>query len=194
MTMRRRVFVVASAALLAAGGCSVTKITDPGNSGLETRRTFPAVWINASWTNGATGLPSRITSQSPATPFGQLCTPSQIVLENHTTKYANVPGDILLVGNGCSFLVAVAVCQTFGATGSTASQIPYCDVEPRLTTGFNLSVQRIIAANTAHPFPFGATPQTLEINLFFCSDGSDFNFAQLSPVKNIAPTDCVELK
>src|SRR5690348_8483651 len=93
-------------AVLALNGCKeLTDLTaiDDSTATTDTRRSFPAVWISASWSSGKTGLPLTSRSVFPTSFVGSLCPVSVIQMENHVTKYPAYPfGDILLIGNNCT--------------------------------------------------------------------------------------------
>lgn len=196
MAARRRC-IAGFAFLLALVGCdelkSLTEATG-ATAATDTRRSFPAVWISASWSNGKTGLPLTSRSVYPLAPFVPLCPISAIILENHTTKYAAYPfGDILLIGNNCTAVVFVAVCRTAGTGGQPSPSIPTCGVDPRKTSGTNFNIQRLGAARAAFPSPFGSTPLALDVEVFYCGAGSDFNFSVSKPKAGSDPTDCIEV-
>lgn len=196
MSTQRRSIAV-SAVMLALVGCNELKsLTEPTGAVAQTdaRRSFPAVWISASWSNGKTGTPSTSRSVYPPAPFVPLCPVSAIILENHTTRYAAYPfGDILLIGNNCTAVVYVAVCRTAGTGGLPSPSIPTCAVDPRKTAGGNFNIQRLGAATAAFPYPFGTTPLALDVEVFYCGAGSDFNFSVSKPKAGANPTDCIEV-
>lgn len=194
MSAQRR-WVVSCLACIGLSGCDALKtLTETETPAADTRRSFPAVWIGASWNSGKTGLPLTARSVFPTSYFGSLCPTSAIVLENHTTKYAAYPfGDILLIGNNCTVAVYVAVCRTAGSGGLPSPSIPTCATDPRQTPGLSFNIKRLGPTSTAFPQPFGDTPLALDVELFYCGAGSDFNFSVSKPKAGAAPTDCVEV-
>ena len=170
-------------ALAGLAGCS--GITDALSA--PSKSTYKSVWINATWTGGRTGTPLESKTDSPTSFTGSLCPANALLLENHTTRYAAFPnGDILIVTSNCTIVIDyVAICRTAGS-GSTAAVIPVCATDPRQTPASNLNIHRL---GRGTPDPWGTTSVNLDINVFYCAQGSHFNFGELS---GKAPTDCVE--
>jgi hypothetical protein len=193
----QRRWIVLCLAFLGLSGCEELKSlteAETTTAASDNRRSFPAVWISASWSSGKTGLPLTARSVFPTAPFVSLCPTSVIIMENHTMKYAAYPfGDILLIGNNCTVPIFVAVCRTAGTGGQPSPSIPTCGVDPRKTSGFNFNIQRLGAASTANPYPFGNTPIALDVEVFYCGAGSDFNFSVSKPKAGADPTDCIEV-
>jgi hypothetical protein len=181
---------------VALSGCVASGTFDPGsaNTGADNRRAFPAVRISASWSAGKTGLPSASTATPPPGSFGTLCAANTFAVENHPTQYTSSFADggatLLVVGSTCTIPTFFAVCRA-GASPQT-SAFGVCASDPRLTEAANVTVLRVGAATTARPVSFGPTSTALDIELFFCSDLSDFNFSLARPKPGVSPTDCVE--
>lgn len=180
-----RVFQSTSIIVLASIlGCS--GITDALKTATQ-KTTYKSVWINASWSGGRTGTPLSSTADSPTNFVGSLCPANALLLENHTTKYPPFPsGDILIVTNNCTVVIdEVAICRTSGSSGGTAATLPVCAVDPRQTPSGNFNIHRL---GRGTPDPWGTTSVNLDINIFYCAQGSHLNFGQVS---GKAPTDCV---
>ncbi|MEA3246104.1 MAG: hypothetical protein U9Q74_08085 [Gemmatimonadota bacterium] len=186
--MRAWIVGVEVAGVAALGGCdALNSLVDT-----DTRQTFPAVWVHASWSGGRTGTPLESKGVFPANYFGAVCPANSVVLENHTTKYAAFPfGDILLLSNTCGNIIWVAVCRTSGSGGVASPSIPTCSPDPRDTPGDHFNIQRLSGAGG--PYPFGNTPINLDVEVFWCGTGSDFNFSVSKPRSGAKATDCVEV-
>jgi hypothetical protein len=171
------------AALAGLAACS--GITDALTSASKT--TYKSVWINASWSGGRTGTPLESTADTPTSYVGSLCPANAILMENHTTRYAAFPfGDILILTNNCTIAIEyVAMCRTAGS-GSVAASIPVCATDPRQTPASNLNIHRL---GRGVPDPWGTTSVNLDVNVFYCAQGSHLNLGEIS---GKAPTDCVE--
>lgn len=196
MTSRLASTVVAAVLLLS--GCVASGTTDPGtvNTIQDNRRAFPALWISASWTAGVAGAPTlTVVVPPPVGFFGTLCAANSLVIENHPTKYANLTGGgaaFLVIGSNCTIPVNIAICRNAGATGTTSPPLGVCATEPRTTLGDNIQYQRVGANTGSTPVAFGATSLNLGVEIFICSDLSEFNFRTFPPKLLVAPTDCVE--
>jgi hypothetical protein len=195
----RRLPVHAATACLTAclTACVAAGTLDPGtaHTGTDNRRAFQAVRISASWTGGKTGLPSARAVTLPAGFFGTLCSASDFVVENHPTQYNTLPGGgatLFVVGSNCAQPTYVAVCRGASSGAGQTSAFPPCATDPRFTEGGTISMLRVAAASLNRPISFGETSTTLDIELFFCSDQSAFNFSLSVPKVGVAPTDCVE--
>jgi hypothetical protein len=185
------------AIVMLVSGCIGTGTLDPGtaNTATDNRRAFQAVRISASWTAGKTGLPSTRTVTPPAGFFGTLCAASDFVVENHPTNYTTLPGGVatlFVVGSNCAIPTYVAVCRGGSSGAGQTSAFPACAADPRFTEGGTISMLRVAASSLARPISFGETSTTLDVELFFCSDRSAFNFMMAVPKAGVAPTDCVE--
>lgn len=150
-------------------------------------RRFQAVWINASWSGGRTGTPLGVKAVSPSSFFGRLCPASSLVMENHSTRFPGFGStDILVISNNCTIPVLIAVCATAGSGGS-GSSLPVCAIDPRKTPLNRVKIARL--SGGGQPEPLGQTSRNLDINVFFCSDISTFNWGK---VPGADPTDCVD--
>jgi hypothetical protein len=69
-------------------------------------------------------------------------------------------------------------------SGGGASDIPICSIDPRTTPTNNVSIQHI-----GNRVRLGFTPINFDVNVFWCSDTSSFNFGRFS---NLANLECVE--
>jgi hypothetical protein len=167
---------------LVAGCPSLTDSLSAGDS----KTTYQSVWINASWSGGRTGTPLSSKAVTPNDYVGSLCPANALLLENHTTKYPAFPfGDILIVTNNCTIVIDyVAICRTSGSSG-TASTLPVCATDPRQTPASRLNIHRL---GRSTPDPWGSTSVDLDINVFYCAQGSHLNLGEVS---GKAPTDCV---
>ena len=182
---------------LTLSACIGSGVTDPGtvNTIQDNRRAFPAVWISASWSAGVAGAPTAVSTVLPSGYFGTLCAVSSLVIENHPTKYANLTGggaQFLVIGSSCTLPVNLAVCRNVGSSGTTSPPLGPCAAEPRQSLIENVQVQRVGAATTTAPVAFGATSLNVAVEIFMCSDLSDFNFRLAAPKFGVAQTDCVE--
>lgn len=179
-----RAFSLALILLATLGGCK--SLTD-SLSAVGQKSTYKSVWINAGWSGGRTGTPLSSKADSPVDYVGSLCPANSLLLENHTTRYAAFPfGDILIVTNNCAIVIEyVAICRTSGSGGGTAASLPVCSVDPRQTPSGNLNIHRL---GKGSPDPWGTTSINLDINVFYCAQGSHFNFGEVSAKP---PTDCV---
>ena len=182
MSRLSRAWPAALAALVGIVACSglTDALTAPGKT------TYRSVWINAGWTGGRTGTPLTSTADTPNDFVGSLCPANSLLLENHTTRYAAFPnGDFLIVTNNCTIAIEyVAICRTAGS-GSTAATLPLCATDPRQTPASNLNIHRL---GRGSPDPWGTTSVNLDINVFYCAQGSRLNLGEIS---GKAPTDCV---
>ena len=127
--------------------------------------------------------------------FGTLCAASDFVVENHPTNYTTLPGGgatLFVVGSNCAIPTYVAVCRGGSSGAGQTSAFPACAADPRFTEGGTISMLRVAASSLARPISFGETSTTLDVELFFCSDRSAFNFMMAVPKAGVAPTDCVE--
>lgn len=179
-------------------GCVGKAIDDPGteNTLTDNRRGFPAMRISAIWTNGKTGLPSDRAVTVPPGFVGTFCAASDIVVENHPTQYTNVfpngGATFLVVGSACVSPTNVAVCRSGGAGIVQTAPFGVCADDPRLTLAANVAMLRVGAATTNRPTAFGETSTTLAVELFYCTDASDFNFLLSNPKLGVGALDCVE--
>lgn len=190
-----RMFGVSTLTLLSA--CVGTGTLDPGtaNTATDNRRAFQAVRISASWTGGKTGLPSSRTVTLPVGFIGTLCAATDFVAENHPTQYATLPGGgaaLFVVGSNCAQPTYVAVCRGGSSGAGQTSAFAACAADPRFTEGGTITMLRVAATSLTRPISFGETSATLDVELFFCSDRSAFNFTLSVPKAGVAPTDCVE--
>ncbi|MBZ5555740.1 MAG: fibronectin type III domain-containing protein [Acidobacteriia bacterium] len=160
-------------------------------------RTFPAVWVNASWVGGRTGTPLSSKGIDPPSHFGALCPASSLLLENHPSYDPfldlDFPGSGTLYAtfSGCTPLPSnLAMCRTSGSGGGS-SNIPTCSSDPRTTPASNVvPIQHIGTVHT----PIGtATPINFDVNIFWCSDQSEINvFRAVGRLTTAANLDCVE--
>ena len=183
--------------MMLVSGCVGTGTLDPGtaNTATDNRRAFQAVRISASWTAGKTGLPSSRTVTLPAGFFGTLCAATDFVAENHPTTYSTLPGGgatLFVVGSNCAQPTYVAVCRGGSSGAGQTSAFAACAADPRYTEGGTMAMLRVAASSLTRPISFGETSTTLDVELFFCSDRSAFNFTMTVPKAGVAPTDCVE--
>lgn len=178
---------LAAALLAVTTGCtSFDSLVAP----TESRQSFAAVWVSASWSGGRTGTPLESRGVFPTTYVGALCPASSLRLENHVTTYSAFPlGDALILTNLCGNVLYVAVCRTSGASGGGAT-IPVCATDPRQTPRSNLNVYRLSPGIAQ---PVGTTSVNLSVEVFWCGTGSDFNFSVATPKSGAAPTDCVQV-
>lgn len=151
------------------------------------KRTFKAVWLNASWLGGRKGPPlnSRGVDPVPGTVFGTLCPANSVTLENHPPSREGDLLDHSLFGRTtCSISIReVAVCRSAG--GGSAGPPPVCAVDPRQSSNFSL---RSIGRSGVSLLAQG-TAEALDVNLLWCSDRSHFN---LGEIRGVSPLDCVE--
>src|SRR5512140_1632331 len=93
----------AIAFLLALGSCK--SITDALNASTASNlKTYPPIWINASWQGGRTGTPLQVKSVIPPTLTGAYCPPNAIDMENHlqtSQYYARGWENSLTITNNC---------------------------------------------------------------------------------------------
>ncbi len=189
--------IISLAGLLLVG-CVGKGIDDPAteNTFTDNRRAFPAMRISALWTNGKTGLPSDRAVTPPPGSVGTFCAASDFVVENHPTQYTNVfpngGATFLVVGSACAAPTNVAVCRSGGAGIVHTSAFGVCADDPRMTLSANIAMLRVGSATTARPTSFGETSTTLAVELFYCTDLTDFNFLMTVPKLGVGPLDCVE--
>jgi hypothetical protein len=171
-------------------GCVGKGINDPGteNTFTDNRRGFPAMRISAIWTNGKTGLPSDRAVTVPPGFVGTFCAASDFVVENHPTQYTNVfpngGATFLVVGSACASPTNVVVCRSGGAGIVQTAPFGVCADDPRQTLAANVSMMRVGAVWT--------TSTTLAVELFYCTDASEFNFLLSNPKLGVGTLDCVE--
>jgi hypothetical protein len=109
-----------------------------------------------------------------------------MVLENHP-PVTNFNADQLTVTNNCHIQVPnFAVCRTAGSGGG-ASDLPICSIDPRQTPFSNVYLP--VIGSTTNRQPLGQTPIDFDVNVFWCSSTSGFNFGRY---KNLAQLECVE--
>ena len=182
----RKKFAALSALLIVLQLAGCKSLTDSLAAGTTTKRTYPSIWINASWSGGRTGTPLDVKAVTPNNIVGSYCPATSIQLYNHTTKFPPFPlGDGLILYSNCSaFILEAAVCATAGSGGGNGS-LPICAVDPRQTPSNSVEINPL---STQSPMPYGATGVNLSINVFYCAAGSSLNFGQ---VASAAPTDCV---
>jgi len=174
-------------------GPSVTLLAKPGV--VTNKRTFPAVWVSASWSGGRTGSPLNSRGIDPPSHFGALCPANTLSLENHPSNDPFIDLDYPGSGSlnarftGCTPLpLNLAACRTAGSGGGT-SDIPICSIDPRLTPSSNVkAIQRIGSVFTR----LGTTPINFDVNIFWCSDTSDLNIYSLNRTTSASNLDCVE--
>jgi hypothetical protein len=174
---------------LSYAGPLVSLLAKPGVT--TNKRTFPAVWITASWSGGRTGTPLSSRGIDPLTHFGTLCLANSITLKNHPDpegSFFHSDDSLFATNTGCSAaMTTVAFCRTSGSGGG-ASSIPICATDPRETPLDNL---RVVAVSRAGVGTFiGTTPINFDVNVFWCSDTSTFNFDRR--VRGLPLTECVE--
>lgn len=183
MRLRYVTGLVGLFATATAGSCPTI-----GDLASPKANTWPAVWVNASWSGGRTGTPLSSKAIDPATHTGALCPAKVLVLENHPNEYSYYPFGTEFVGtNSCTAAINIAYCRTAGSGGGSAD-VPTCAVDPRQTAEGNLKFARLLSSTDHHLLAL-TTPPDFDINVFWCSDDSDFN---LGAVKDAAPTDCVQ--
>ena len=167
-------------------GPTVTLQAKPGTTN---KRTFPAVWITASWSGGATGTPLSSRGIDPLTHFGTLCLANSITLKNHPGGlFAGADDTLFATNTGCSAaMTTVAFCRTSGSGGG-ASSIPTCAIDPRETPFNNLRI--VAVSRLGVGTPVGTTPINFDVNVFWCSDQSTFNYDRRVSGKPLM--ECIE--
>ena len=192
MTSHRHCSLAVVAASLVLSSCSaVGDLT----STTPDKRTYKAVWVNASWSGGRTGTPLSSKAVDPVTFFGSLCPARVLLLENHPSQYAFYPfGTEFVARNTCTVAIYVAYCRTAGSGGGSAD-VPTCAVDPRETSISNVKFLRIGTTSTPALLAL-TTPVNFDVNVFWCSDNAGqpapnygFNFGS---VKGASQLDCVE--
>ncbi|MBI3402476.1 MAG: fibronectin type III domain-containing protein [Acidobacteria bacterium] len=155
------------------------------------KRTFPAVWVSASWIGGRTGTPLSSRGIDPTTHFGTLCLANSITLKNHPDpngSYFHSDDSLFALNTGCSApMTTVAFCRTSGSGGG-ASSIPICATDPRETPLSNLGITAV--GRSGAGTWIGTTPINFDVNVFWCSDQSTFNYDRRVPGKPLL--ECVE--
>lgn len=153
------------------------------------KKTYPSIWIYASWGGGRTGTPLQSTAVTPNTIIGAYCPANSLVLLNHSTSSTLPPGydQGFLVQSNCTSLISeVAACNTAGS-GGTANSMGICGTDPRKTSANNLLILPLPPLSKTTGY-FGRTSLGLDVNVFYCATGSHMN---LGEVAGKDPTDCV---
>jgi hypothetical protein len=184
---RSRAFLAtAVVTALLASGCTKSGPTGPSSN----LKIYKSVWINASWVGGAAGPPVNVKSETPANWEGTLCQPSSLLMENHSTRYQSVLGanvrNELVIYNNCTHPRDLYICVT---AGGTERNFPTCNTDPRTTPPSRLYIGNLDAANNGiRSYIEETTSANLDINIFYCADGSSFA-AGVIPGTNA--TDCM---
>jgi hypothetical protein len=185
--MRRiaRTFPALLFVLCLAGCPSLTDSLSPTAG----KKTYPSIWIYASWSGGRTGTPLESKAVTPSNIIGSYCPANSLVPLNHSTSSALPPGydQGLVVQSNCTSLISeVAACNTAG-TGGTANSMGTCGVDPRKTSSSNLLILPLPPLSKTTGY-YGRTSLNLDVNLFYCATGSHMNLGEVSGKD---PTDCV---
>lgn len=167
-------------------GCpSLTDAVSPGSS----KQTYPAIWINASWSGGRTGTPLESKAVTPNNIVGSYCPAGSIVPLNHYAPYAGgIVNEGLFVDSNCTALIGeMAACVSAGSGGVAPAALKTCGVDPRKTSPSQLLIYPVppLAKRTVF---YGGTGVALDVNLFYCATGSHLNLGQ---VAGKDPTECV---
>ncbi len=184
---RRGASVVLS--LLVMAGCSAGSLTGDSGSGAAT---YEAVWINASWSGGATGAPFGSKAKGIGSNFtGSWCPAESLVLENHSSRYQSVfsnSRDVLVFKNNCGQPADLLVCATAGS-GGNSSEFPVCNTDPRTTPLSRLmSVNMGGSGSGLQSTTWRQTGVNLDLNIFYCGVGDTFTVGAVAGAK---PTDCL---
>ncbi len=151
----------ATVAVIAAAIGVACESTEDLVGGLDS---FAPVWITASWSGGAAGLPNDRTDREPQDFFGRLCPASSVDLLNYSGGFAG-----LNVINRCTITVTYYICATRGSLPQPQFGLEECAQDPFDTP---MSQLKIIPLTPGVEGDFINATQALSIQVFYCSDES----------------------
>jgi len=123
---------------------------------------FAPVWISASWSGGAAGVPNDRTNREPREFFGSLCPAVSVNLTNHSGGFAG-----LNIVNNCTIPVTYFICVTAGSPAQPTLGLEQCAQDPFDTP---INQFKIIPLFPGVEGDYvNATPD-LSIQVFYCSD------------------------
>lgn len=190
--MARILIIVVTFAVVLLTGCGGGGGDGGGSSGSgPTITTYRSVWINASWSGGATGSP--LSSETDIPTFnGSYCPPASLDLQNHSSKYQSVFSNsltTLVFKNACTQSASLLVCVTAGS-GGNFSDFPVCNVDPRTTPLSRLMVISLGPNSSGvQSMTWVPTGVNLDVNIFYCGVGDTFTAGAISGTN---PTDCIQ--
>lgn len=190
-----RTSLVSLALGLLTTACTQSNPIVPSRQNPPLLSTYQSVWINASWIGGRTGPPLDSRSEVPpeASKAGRLCAPSTLLLENHGTRFLDLLGSVVrnsfVVYNNCSITQELVLCVSAGSGGG-GGKIPVCNQVARTTPLSRLYPVSLAPGNNGiRSATWENTSANLDINLFYCAEGTVFTAGLISGAN---ATDCLK--